>query len=55
VQDDGNINDGLVFKSGFNGLCYEVDSFQSNQSGGLQTVAIEFDGCQECLDSNGGV
>jgi hypothetical protein len=55
VQDTGNINTGDVFKAAENGLCYEVDSLQSNQSGGLKTIAIEFGNCQECLDSNGGV
>ena len=55
VQDTGNINTGDVFKAAENGLCYEVDSLQSNQSGGLKTIAIEFGDCQECLDSNGGV
>jgi len=54
VQDTGNINTGDVFKAG-NGICYEVDTFQSNQSGGLQIIVSEFGDCQECLDANGGV
>jgi hypothetical protein len=54
VQDDGNINAGDVFLAG-NGICYEVDNFQSNQSGGLQIIVSEFGNCQECLDANGGV
>jgi len=54
VQDTGNINTGDVFLAG-NGICYEVDTFQSNQSGGLQIIVSEFGDCQECLDANGGV
>ena len=52
VQDTGNINTGDVFLAG-NGICYEVDTFQSNQSGGLQIIVSEFGDCQECLDGNG--
>lgn len=54
VQNTGNESTGIVFL-GSNGICYEIDSFQSNQSGGLVTIVSEFGDCQECLDANGGV
>lgn len=50
VLDDGSLDAGVFIKAS-NGICYETDSLQSNQSGGLVTVSDEFDSCQECLDS----
>ena len=54
VQNTGNESAGIVFL-GSNGICYEIDTLQSNQSGGLVTIVSEFGDCQECLDGNGGV
>ena len=51
VLDDGSLDAGVFIKAS-NGICYETDSLQSNQSGGLVTVSEEFDSCQECLDSS---
>ena len=49
VLEDGLLDVGVFIKAS-NGICYEIDSLQSNQSGGLVIVSEEFDSCQECLD-----
>jgi hypothetical protein len=53
IANSGNENVGDAFL-GSNGICYEIDSFQSNGFAAV-TIVSEFGDCQECLDGNGGV